>query len=182
MHHIEVNVDDEDKNVGHLEEAAIRRRQKIQELRNKRKLPGNNDDDPSMTTDHNSKGTIPTPKFRSYVPNDTNLQEGIMPASKPDNISDHIKDVLDIVPDNNSKALADDIDLTKLAPKKIDWDLKRNISKKLDKLERRTQIAIAELIRERIMGNSDKVQSLDKATEDLDAANRNIEVDDDDEF
>ena len=60
MHHIEVNVDDEDKNVGHLEEAAIRRRQKIQELRNKRKLPGNNDDDPSMTTDHNSKGTIPT--------------------------------------------------------------------------------------------------------------------------
>ena len=92
--------------------------------------------------------------------------------------------------------------------------MKRNISKKLDKLERRTQIAIAELIRklllfwvhdhvivvdsqqnkenddltkinysgERIMGNSDKVQSLDKATEDLDAANRNIEVDDDDEF
>lgn len=37
-------------------------------------------------------------------------------------------------------------DLTKLAPKKIDWDLKRNIAKKLEKLERKTQVAIAELI------------------------------------
>jgi len=36
--------------------------------------------------------------------------------------------------------------LTNLAPKKIDWDLKRDISKKLDKLERRTQKAILELL------------------------------------
>jgi len=35
----------------------------------------------------------------------------------------------------------------KLAPRKPDWDLKRDISKKLEKLERRTQRTIAELIR-----------------------------------
>ena len=37
-------------------------------------------------------------------------------------------------------------DLMNLAPRKPDWDLKRDVSKKLAKLERRTQRAIAELI------------------------------------
>jgi len=37
-------------------------------------------------------------------------------------------------------------DLVKLAPRKPDWDLKRDVTKKLEKLERRTQRAIAELI------------------------------------
>lgn len=44
----------------------------------------------------------------------------------------------------------DEIDLTNLAPRKPDWDLKRDIAKKLEKLDRRTQRAIAELIRERL--------------------------------
>ena len=34
-----------------------------------------------------------------------------------------------------------------LAPRKPDWDLKRDVAKKLEKLERRTQRAIAALIR-----------------------------------
>ncbi|VDI37422.1 coiled-coil domain-containing protein 12 [Mytilus galloprovincialis] len=42
-----------------------------------------------------------------------------------------------------------------LAPRKPDWDLKRDIAKKLEKLERRTQRAIAELIRDRLQ-NSDQ--------------------------
>ncbi len=37
-----------------------------------------------------------------------------------------------------------------MAPRKPDWDLKRDIAPKLAKLERRTQKAIAELIRERL--------------------------------
>lgn len=47
----------------------------------------------------------------------------------------------------------EDIDITNLAPRKPDWDLKRDVSKKLDRLERRTQKAIAELIRERLKMN-----------------------------
>jgi len=38
-----------------------------------------------------------------------------------------------------------------LAPRKPDWDLKRDVAKKLAKLEKRTQRAIAVLIRERLM-------------------------------
>jgi coiled-coil domain-containing protein 12 len=40
-----------------------------------------------------------------------------------------------------------------LAPRKPDWDLKRDVAQKLQRLERRTQRAIAELIRERLHEN-----------------------------
>lgn len=35
-----------------------------------------------------------------------------------------------------------------MAPKKANWDLKRDIEKKLDKLERRTQRAILEIMQD----------------------------------
>ncbi|CAM9526609.1 unnamed protein product [Ectocarpus sp. 13 AM-2016] len=37
-----------------------------------------------------------------------------------------------------------------IAPKKANWDLKRDVEKKLEKLDRRTQRAIVEIIRERM--------------------------------
>jgi hypothetical protein len=37
-----------------------------------------------------------------------------------------------------------------IAPKKPNWDLKRDISKKLEKLERRTQGAIVKLIKQKL--------------------------------
>lgn len=54
-----------------------------------------------------------------------------------------------------------DLDISSLAPRKPDWDLKRDVSKKLEKLERRTQKAIAELIWERLKhGNEDNIGAL----------------------
>lgn len=60
----------------------------------------------------------------------------------------------------------DEIDITNLAPRKPDWDLKRDASKKLERLERRTQKAIAELIRERLKLNQieDISQAVNVAT------------------
>jgi coiled-coil domain-containing protein 12 len=57
-----------------------------------------------------------------------------------------------------AKKLADDegkeankgIDLFKLQPKKPNWDLKRDLDRKLEVLNRRTDNAIARLVRERI--------------------------------
>lgn len=46
--------------------------------------------------------------------------------------------------------VVEEIDIVNLAPRKPDWDLKRDVAKKLDKLEKRTQKAIAELIRDRL--------------------------------
>ncbi|KAL8804230.1 MAG: hypothetical protein Q9182_002684 [Xanthomendoza sp. 2 TL-2023] len=44
------------------------------------------------------------------------------------------------------------IDLFKLQPKKPNWDLKRNLAQKMEVLNRRTDNAIARLVRERIEG------------------------------
>jgi coiled-coil domain-containing protein 12 len=40
-----------------------------------------------------------------------------------------------------------EVDLQNLAPKKVDWDLEREVESKLQKLERRTTIVIAQIIR-----------------------------------
>ena len=48
---------------------------------------------------------------------------------------------------------SDQQNLTNLAPRKIDWDLKRDIAKKLEKLERRTQKAIVEILSELVTDN-----------------------------
>lgn len=44
----------------------------------------------------------------------------------------------------------DNLDLTTLAPRKQDWDLKRDLTNELEILEKKTQKAIAELIREEL--------------------------------
>lgn len=54
-----------------------------------------------------------------------------------------------------------DLDISSLAPRKPDWDLKRDVAKKLEKLERRTQKAIAELIWERLQqGNEENLSAM----------------------
>ncbi len=47
--------------------------------------------------------------------------------------------------------------MTSLAPRKPDWDLKRDVAPKLAKLERRTQKAIAELILDRLKTTQDNL-------------------------
>lgn len=53
-----------------------------------------------------------------------------------------------------------DIDITNLAPRKVDFDLKRAITKKLQKLEKKTQKAISELIRERLNKQDDLLEQV----------------------
>ena len=45
---------------------------------------------------------------------------------------------------------AQDDEELNIAPKKANWDLKRDVEKKLEKLNRRTQRAIVDIIRERM--------------------------------
>ncbi|RZB49881.1 cwf18 and/or RRM 1 domain containing protein [Asbolus verrucosus] len=49
----------------------------------------------------------------------------------------------------------DQVDISTLAPRQPDWDLKRDVEKKLEKLARRTQKAMAELIREKLKEKQD---------------------------
>lgn len=69
------------------------------------------------------------------------------PETKLVNLNEEIQEQLESA---QSKVVLEELDISNLAPRKPDWDLKRDVAKKLEKLERRTQKAIAELIRERL--------------------------------
>lgn len=131
--------------VSQLEEEALKRKKRLEDLKRKAQAQG----------DGNKK------LFRNYKPeastsNSEKDEAGSSEASKTelidlpvpmDSIEQEVKDQLDAM---KTPLKVEEIDITNLAPRKIDWDLKRNIAKKLEILERRTQKAIAELIRDRL--------------------------------
>ncbi|KAI4457745.1 pre-mrna-splicing factor cwf18 [Holotrichia oblita] len=125
-----------------LEEQAVKRKEKLKALKRKR----------DIETQPNGEGNkesieLPKPKFRSYKPEDELLNEHLRPETKLVNLNEEIQEQLESA---QSKVVLEELDISNLAPRKPDWDLKRDVAKKLEKLERRTQKAIAELIRERL--------------------------------
>ncbi|XP_046820715.1 coiled-coil domain-containing protein 12 [Vespa crabro] len=128
----------EDK-VGSLVEEALKRKERLQALKKK------NEEGKDAKADSPSK--LPMPKFRSYKPQDESLKEKVLEDAKPGDVETEVQDQLNAA---KTKVVIEELDISNLAPRKPDWDLKRDVSKKLEKLERRTQKAIAELIRERL--------------------------------
>lgn len=92
------------------------------------------------------------PTFRNYKGDKKSVAEISLP-----NVENLISDQLE---EMQSPLEVHDIDLANLAPRKVDFDLKRAINKKLLKLEKRTQKAISELIRERLRSDSKKQEEL----------------------
>lgn len=54
--------------------------------------------------------------------------------------------------DKNKNKDVSEVDLFSLQPKRPNWDLKRDLEKKLERLKPRTDAAIAKLVRERLLG------------------------------
>ncbi|XP_042331454.1 coiled-coil domain-containing protein 12 isoform X2 [Sceloporus undulatus] len=103
-------------------------------------------------------------KLRNYTPEDEELKGRTVPQAKPASVEDKVKDQLEAA---KPEPIIEEVDLANLAPRKPDWDLKRDVAKKLEKLEKRTQRAIAELIRERLRGQEENLASaVDSAKQD----------------
>ena len=73
-------------------------------------------------------------------------------------VSDRVTEQLE---SGKPEPIIEEVELSALAPRKPDWDLKRDVSKKLEKLERRTQRAVAELIRELLTVNSKSLPAVE---------------------
>ncbi|XP_011312115.1 coiled-coil domain-containing protein 12 [Fopius arisanus] len=136
-----------EKTVGTLEEEALKRKERLAELKKKK--------DHCEQKNTEQKTNLPKPRFRSYKPQDENLKEhvletGISVELEKENPEEGTR----------SKAVIEELDIGSLAPRKPDWDLKRDVSKKLEKLERRTQKAIAELIIERIKKDKEDIAGI----------------------
>ncbi|XP_033732059.1 coiled-coil domain-containing protein 12-like [Pecten maximus] len=153
--------------VGSMEEAARKRKERLRALKTKQNQsvePGEND----METD--VMEALPKPVFRSYKPQDNSLKEQAIPVAKPADVTEKIQSQLEA---SITKEVVEEVDIMNLAPRKPDWDLKRDVAKKLEKLEKRTQRAIAELIRERLKSSNEDLATMVNA-----AMTQNVQDDD----
>lgn len=110
--------------------------------------------DQKQELNENNKRAV---SFRNYAPNDTSMDEE--KDAKKQKIEEKTEEKKTSVLQEALQEAQSDIStskskqqnaITDMAPKKVNWDLKRDIQEKLSKLERRTQKAIVELLKERL--------------------------------
>ncbi|XP_026664269.1 coiled-coil domain-containing protein 12 [Phoenix dactylifera] len=130
-----------------IEQAAAARRERLKALRTAKELLDMPDEGSvhshsnAEDSEENEEDKMPNMKFRNYLPHDKQLQEGkLTPAVLP-----KFEDPAAAVPPPPEKI---EDPFVNIAPKKPNWDLRRDVQKKLDKLERRTQKAIYQLMQE----------------------------------
>ncbi|CAF1513959.1 unnamed protein product [Rotaria magnacalcarata] len=160
-----------------LEEEARKRKERLAQWKLKKqnqttKRKEYEEDENDNVTEINNKEKdlqettveFPKPIFRNYKPNDAAQLSGaiILPKPKLIDIKSMIEDQLKNKSsgnDNSVSGVIEDVDLLSLAPRKPDWDLKRDVEKKLKRLEKRTTRAIAELTRERLLAEQKQSQT-----------------------
>ncbi|XP_024421517.2 coiled-coil domain-containing protein 12 isoform X2 [Desmodus rotundus] len=155
--------------VGRLEEEALRRKERLKALREKTGRKDKEDGEPKTKQlregekeEEEEEGEKHRElRLRNYVPEDEALKKRRVPQAKPVAVEEKVKEQLEAA---KPEPIIEEVDLANLAPRKPDWDLKRDVAKKLEKLEKRTQRAIAELIRERLKGQEDNLASAVEAT------------------
>jgi coiled-coil domain-containing protein 12 len=104
----------------------------------------------------------PPIKFRNYVPQDSALQHQKKKSRPNDEQSDNAGGNPDQPKPEPDDIIAKELQLLKseeinIVPKKANWDLKNQVSSKLEKLKRRTQRSIVEILREKIAADEDKL-------------------------
>ncbi|KAK3415088.1 coiled-coil domain-containing protein 12-like [Eucalyptus grandis] len=137
-----------------IEQAVAARRERLRALRAAQELLNAPSEDSAAQADGKSDGENendendeddaqeenPSMKFRNYVPHDKQLQEGkVAPPVLP-----KFEDPVATEPPPAEKKDP----FINIAPKKPNWDLRRDVQKKLDKLERRTQKAMYKIVQE----------------------------------
>ncbi|CAB3366623.1 Hypothetical predicted protein [Cloeon dipterum] len=147
-----------EEGIGQLEADALKRKERLLALKRKREETSGGEEKSADGIKQEEEKILPKPKFRSYKPQDDELQENVLPEATPGDVEMEVKEQLESA---KNRGIIEELDLTTLAPRKPDWDLKRDVAQKLAKLERRTQRAIAELIRDRLReGQSDLAEAV----------------------
>ncbi|KAH9454130.1 hypothetical protein Pst134EB_014228 [Puccinia striiformis f. sp. tritici] len=133
-----------------LIEQTLSRKEKLNELR-KRKLNTNqNGADQSNSNEDQDKAKKREFKFRNYDPIIQGPKRHDPVEHSKETVEETVKDLMEQVKQNDEVIRSSELDLTKIQPKKPNWDLKRDLTKKLSKLEPITQAAFATLIRKRM--------------------------------
>ena len=127
-----------------MEQAGRKRRERLLVMKKKMKNNANKTEKVTMKK--------PQVKFRSYQPENDNVKEKQMELIEAPDITKHIQVHLK----TEKQLLEVDIELYKLAPKKFEFDLKRNIEQKMVKLDKRTSKALSEMVRDKLQQSAIK--------------------------
>ncbi|EIW51748.1 mRNA splicing factor [Trametes versicolor FP-101664 SS1] len=126
-----------------LAEASEARKARLTALR-KRKA--------GEATDEAGADDEPVIKHRSFDPDTRTLKKHAQDedVQMEDTVEHQVEGLAEKIIAEDAERRAQDLDLFNIAPKRPNWDLKRELDKKLSKLERKTQEAIHTLIRQRL--------------------------------
>uniref|UniRef100_A0A8C8YWP2 Coiled-coil domain containing 12 n=1 Tax=Prolemur simus TaxID=1328070 RepID=A0A8C8YWP2_PROSS len=153
--------------VGRLEEEALRRKERLKALREKTGRKDKEDGEPKTKQfrEEEEEGEKHRElRLRNYVPEDEDLKRRRVPQAKPVAVEEKVKEQLEAA--KPEPVIEEVPSAPRLPPPPCSRDLKRDVAKKLEKLKKRTQRAIAELIRERLKGQEDSLASaVDSTTE-----------------
>lgn len=113
-------------------------------------------------------------KFRNYRPTDNTLlgtanegsadKEAAAPPTAPPRKAEE-EDAIKRELKKHIEEHGGGEDVLNIAPKKPNWDLKRDVSKKVEKLDRLTQRAIVDMLREKIANQEDESSSEEEEEE-----------------
>ncbi|CAL1406147.1 unnamed protein product [Linum trigynum] len=128
-----------------IEQAAVVRRERLMTLKAAKELMNTPDEGSELVEDktdqeiETANGDNQGLRFHNYVPQAKELQEGrIAPPVLP-KFEDPVAAAPPPLEEKEDPFL-------NIAPKKPNWDLRRDVQKKLDKLDRRTQKALYKLM------------------------------------
>ncbi|OCH88191.1 mRNA splicing factor [Obba rivulosa] len=110
----------------------------------------------------------PVIKHRLFDPETRTLKKHEEDVEMEDTVEKNVEGLAQQIIAEDAQRREQDLDLFNIAPKRPNWDLKREMDKKLAKLERKTQEAIHTLIRQRLAaqkGQSDDIVGAMRAQE-----------------
>ncbi|KAJ8079124.1 hypothetical protein AAF712_006501 [Marasmius tenuissimus] len=112
----------------------------------------------------------PVLKSRNFDPDTRTLKKHTQSADvdMEDTVEKNVEGIAEQIIAEDEQKRQEELDIFNIAPKRPNWDLKRETDKKLAKLERRTQEAIHTLIRQRLAaqkGESEDIIGAMKAQE-----------------
>ncbi|KAL8286625.1 hypothetical protein RQP46_004153 [Phenoliferia psychrophenolica] len=130
-----------------LQDAAVSRKEKLAMLKKRKELHETNPT-AAASTDAGDKSSDVF-RFRNYDP-ETGSARKHARMDEDETVEAQVEGLVDKVVAEDEARRAEELDLTNIMPKKPNWDLKRDLDRKLGKLKSKTDQAIAQLIRKRL--------------------------------
>jgi len=115
-------------------------------------------------------GAIGILSLRNFDPETRTLRKHTAADSQEETLEKNVQGLAQRVLAADEARRAAELDLLNIAPKRANWDLKRDLEKKLQPLERKTKESIYALVRERLGAEKDGAKDISSALKAREAA------------